>query len=243
MPCPAGGSIARATWDDGGRIDGFEFLGRVDRQVKIRGFRIEPGGLERLLRQCDGVADAAVAVIDRAGDRRLTAFIVERPGERLDVEAVRRRLAAGLPRYMVPADIIRLERLPLTPNGKIDRRALTLVELPADESSDLAPATDTERAVAAAWCDLLERPHVGVTSNFFDAGGHSLLLIALQRRVRAMTGREVPIVDLFANPTVRALAAYLDAGGQAGLLRLDAARDRAARQRHASGQRRQARPG
>ena len=77
------------------------------------------------------------------------------------------------------------------------------------------PEGETEALIAAIWCELLGVPNVGRTANFFDLGGHSLMVIQVQRRLQAATGHERPIVDMFSHPTIRALAALIDGRGQA----------------------------
>src|SRR6185312_15406307 len=98
--------------------------------------------------------------------------------------SLRRHLAERLPQYMVPSSLVLMERLPLTVNGKIDRQALLSVIEPSAASRRFeAPRTDTERALAAIWTELLEVPNVGVNDDFFDLGGQSLMAIrAVARR-------------------------------------------------------------
>src|SRR5690606_24530620 len=110
----------RVRWREDGEI---EFIGRADAQVKLRGFRIEPGEIEHALRDCPGVAEAAVLVEpDAAGENRLLAFVAGAPeGGEAGLET---RLRERLPAYMLPRSIVVLERLPISPNGKLDRDAL-----------------------------------------------------------------------------------------------------------------------
>jgi acyl carrier protein len=116
-----------------------------------------------------------------------------------------------LPEIMVPTVLLVLPALPLTPNNKVDRRALPP---PRAATAPLAAAPETvlEKRIAAIWQDALGLDSVGATDNFFDLGGHSLLVVQVQRRLREVCGHEVSITDLFRLPTVRALAAHL--GGQ-----------------------------
>ncbi|NBF00640.1 amino acid adenylation domain-containing protein, partial [Nonomuraea sp. K271] len=120
------GDLARRT-PDGDLV----YLGRADQQVKVRGYRVEPGEIEAALLGLDGVANAAAAVReDQQGRRRLVAYVVARPGARIEVETARSHLSRLLPPYAVPAVFVPLEALPLTVNGKLDRDALTAVPLP-----------------------------------------------------------------------------------------------------------------
>ncbi|HST62903.1 MAG TPA: amino acid adenylation domain-containing protein, partial [Longimicrobium sp.] len=185
-------------WLPDGTID---FRGRIDTQVKIRGFRIEPGEVEALLRGQDGVGDCAVIVReDVPGDKRLVAYLV---GD-ADVEAIRGRLRATLPDYLVPAAFVGVEALPLTPNGKLDRRALPAPDYAAGEY--VAPRTPTEEVLAGIWAEVLRLDRVGVEENFFDRGGHSLLATRVVSRIREAFGVELPLRALFEGPTVAQFA-------------------------------------
>jgi amino acid adenylation domain-containing protein len=201
------GDLARLLGD--GRI---EFLGRTDAQVKIRGVRIEPGEVEAALRAQPGVRAAAVAAPPGSGpggELRLTAYVVpapDRPWERL-VADLRRALAARLPDSMVPSLWVALPALPLSPSGKVDRRALPA---PAEEEAldaleAAAYRSPEEELLAALWAELLGRARgapVERHDQFFDLGGHSLLLTQLASRIRRAFGVELPLSDLFAAPTL-----------------------------------------
>jgi amino acid adenylation domain-containing protein len=243
-PCPFGAPGARMyrVMDRvRRRADGeLEYLGRIDFQVKVRGFRIEPGEIETALRQAPGVADCAVvAREDETGDRRLVAYVV---GE-AEAGALRAHLRRSLPEYMVPSAFVPLEALPLTPNGKLDRKALPAPELASPDKAYVAPRRPLEAALAGIWAEVLGVERVGVKENFFDLGGHSLLLMQVQARLSETLDRKIPIVDLFRFPTVAALAEHLGgevegtAGPQAGAEgRRRRGRDRAAVRRALAGQ-------
>ncbi|HEX6911460.1 MAG TPA: amino acid adenylation domain-containing protein, partial [Longimicrobium sp.] len=189
------------------RTPALEYLGRADEQVKVRGFRVEPGEIEAVLRAHPGVEECAVVLRqDGAGENRLAAYVTG-PAES---DALRAHLRRVLPDYMVPAAVVSLAALPLTPAGKLDRRALPA---PPAGGGGAGPRTGLEARVAAIWGELLGVDGVGVEDNFFDLGGHSLLLIRLQARLSAELGSELPVVELFQHPTVRALAARLQGAG------------------------------
>ncbi|WP_406634333.1 non-ribosomal peptide synthetase [Amycolatopsis sp. WGS_07] len=186
-----------------------EFLGRRDSQVKIRGFRIEIGEIENTLLRVPGVRDGAVVVADRGGQgKRLVAFYSGR--EPLDPGLMREQLAAALPEYMLPSAFHWRERLPLTANGKIDKKNLAVLaaELDAAEDDYRAPATGTERRLAAAWAEVLGvRPgQIGRLDHFFDRGGTSLSAVKLAIALN----RAVSIKDVARHPVLADLAALLD---------------------------------
>jgi acyl carrier protein len=209
-------------WSASGEI---EFLGRTDHQVKVRGYRIELGEIEALVLRQSGVSEAVViAREDVPGDVRLVAYLTGTFDEATLREAARREL----PSYMVPAAFVRMERFPHTPNGKIDRKALPPPGAAVEDASIpfVAPENELEETVARLWCEVLGRSRVGAEDNFFDLGGHSLLVVKLHRRLRAELSIEVALTDLYRFPTVRSLVARLRSPDQDQAV--EQARDRAA---------------
>jgi hypothetical protein len=200
------------------RADGaIEFLGRNDHQVKLRGFRVELGEIEAALAAHADIAQAAVAVHDDpVAGRQLVAWVAPGPARHPDAPGLRRHLRERLPGYMVPARIHVLASLPLNANGKIDRTALLE---PADAGNAGAalqpPETAMQRRVAEIWQDVLQRETVGIHDNFFDLGGHSLLMARVHARLLEALARPVSMIDLFRYPTVSELAHHLDAAAVA----------------------------
>jgi amino acid adenylation domain-containing protein len=185
------------------------FLGRRDRQIKLRGYRIEPAEIVEALRAHPAVTDAVVlATTDGTGEKRLVAYLEaeDRPALR---QQLREHLANRLPRYMIPTDFLLLDSLPLNRNGKVDERALPAPGPTEPDPDFRAPGTDTERWLADAWCTVLRLARVGLDDNFFDIGGHSLLLAEVQREL-AGRGHDLSIVTFFEYPTIQHLAKYLD---------------------------------
>jgi amino acid adenylation domain-containing protein len=210
-PFEPGGRLYRTgdlgRWREDGVV---EFSGRRDHQVKIRGFRIELGEIETRLRQQEGVREAAVLARDPGADGATLVAYVSAPPEISD-EALRAHLGRTLPDYMIPARFVRLDAFPLTANGKVDRRALPAPD-PEGASSGrerVEPATELERKLAAIWAEVLGRPGIGATDNFFAAGGHSLKITKLAVLIRQRLGADVPLNALFKAATVRDQARYL----------------------------------
>ncbi len=189
-----------------------EFLGRADAQVKIRGFRVEPGEVEASLVRLDGVSQAAVLTRGEGEARHLVAFVVAGA----DPEALLTKLAETLPAYMIPSSIVALDALPLTANGKLDRAALRDAERAPESPSpaDTGALSDAEATLVPIWEELLGHP-IGVEENFFEVGGHSLLAIRLIARLRTEVGVKLTLKALVDAPTVRQLAAKVDAAGGA----------------------------
>ncbi|WP_106400835.1 non-ribosomal peptide synthetase [Actinocorallia populi] len=189
------GDLARRTLDGG-----LEFVGRADDQVQLKGFRIELGEVESAIRELDGVVDAAVTV---AGDGdHLVAHVVGRvPGDLTGL------LSAKLPVHMVPARVLAVDALPLTVNGKLDRKALA--ERAARDDAPVAAAEGSSlAALVALFAETLPGADVDGDTDFFRAGGDSIVAISLINRARA---RGLPIVprDVFLFRTPRALAEHL----------------------------------
>ncbi|MFB2875365.1 thioesterase domain-containing protein, partial [Floridanema aerugineum] len=184
-----------------------EYLGRIDNQVKIRGFRIELGEIEVILGQHPQV-QAAVAIVreDTPGDKRLVAYITAESSTVLSSNELRQYLKAKLPDYMVPSAYVLLETLPLTPSGKVDRRALPE---PSDRTSSdtiVLPRNPVELKLAQIWSKILKLDLVGVKDNFFDLGGHSLLIPYLMAQIKQAFNKDIPLATLLQNPTIEQLA-------------------------------------
>ncbi|MPV70489.1 non-ribosomal peptide synthetase [Burkholderia sp. BE17] len=193
------------------RADGeIVYLGRADQQIKIRGFRIEPGEIEAALRDHPGVRDAAVVADDDAhGNARLVAYATP-ASDALDPVALRGHLAARLPAHMIPAHVVVLDALPLTVNGKLDRRALPRPEAVVDDAHREPPATPTERMLADIWARVLGREPARHDS-FFALGGDSIASLKALNAARVATGLDLPLQGMFMQPTLHALAAWIDA--------------------------------
>src|SRR5207249_1051279 len=157
---------------------------------------------------------AVVVREDVPGDKRLIAYVLAALRGGISVVELRQHLQNRLPPYMVPSAFVLLDAFPLSPNGKVDRRALPApVSRPELEESYLAPRNEIERTIAAVWQDVLKLAKVGVRDNFFDLGGHSLLLLQVHARLNAeLKGKRVSVLDLFRYPTIQALAAHLSPG-------------------------------
>jgi aryl carrier-like protein len=189
-------------WRSDGALD---FLGRADHQIKIRGFRVEPGEIEAALKGHPAIAQAAViAHEERAGEKRLVAYVVCAAGQEFDGAALRDHVAQRLPNYMTPALIVSLDALPLTPNGKLDRKALPAPDfVPAPWRE---PTNPTEETLCRLFGEILNLPHVGLDDNFFALGGDSIVAIQLVGRARK-AGLVLTPRDIFQYQSVEGLAA------------------------------------
>ncbi len=205
------------------RPDGsLEFVGRNDAQVKMRGFRVELGEIEARLLDHPDVHEAAVLLReDTLGDRHLVAYWVPRPATeepftRLENDPtlpprLRAHLLTMLPEYMVPAAYVRLDRLPLSTNGKLARKQLPPPRSSAYAQQEFeAPDGEIEGIIAQVWASLLDCDRIGRHDNFFQLGGHSLLMLRVVHRLQ-QSGIEIGIAEVFRHPTIQALAAHISA--------------------------------
>jgi amino acid adenylation domain-containing protein len=191
-------------WLPDGRI---EYLGRIDHQVKVRGFRIELGEIEAVLATHPGVREAAVVAFEAGpGDKRLVAYVAMGKAPAAELRAF---LASRLPDYMVPSCFVELPALPLSPNGRVDRKELARREPPREAAAEPAPGvalrTPSEELLAGIWADVLG-VEAGPGDDFFDLGGHSLLIGQVLARVRGAFGVDLPMRAAFEARTLGALA-------------------------------------
>ena len=210
------GSLRLYRTGDRARIgpDGaIEFLGRLDQQLKIRGFRIEPGEIESVLTRHPSVAQAFVTAIEYpAAGLQLVAYILPRDGADLAETELAEWITRWLPESMRPAALVQVDRFPTTASGKIDASKLprpALSHTPTPAAATRPPAGELEARIASIWGDVLGRRDLGATDNFFDLGGHSLLLVRVHTRLVAELGTPIRLVDLFANPTIAQQARLL----------------------------------
>lgn len=221
------------------RADGaIEFLGRIDQQVKIRGFRIELEEIAATIRQQAGVHEALVKVLEEGGNKRLVAYVeCKNITGRVSVSELRGHLRQRLPEYMVPAAFVILDKFPLNANGKIDHRALPPPSMEEEGAESYAsPESDLERTIASIWANALGVERVGRFDNFFDLGGHSLLLARVHEKMQQAIGKSFRIVDIFRYPTISSIAAYLGKSGD-DEHSFDDVRERARQQRLAKSRR------
>lgn len=188
-------------------------LGRRDDQVKINGVRIELAEVRAAMQACPGIADAYVTVVEQGGAKHLVGFAVAAPA--VTAASLGASLRARLAAAMVPSRLVLADELPRNANGKVDRQRLlqAAADAHAAVGQGAAPVaacgSGLEQTIHDVWCAALGQAAIGPDTNFFDAGGHSLLLLDVQHRLRQVLGRDVAAVQLFQHPTIRALAAFL----------------------------------
>jgi amino acid adenylation domain-containing protein len=207
------GEIERGyfTGDRGRRLlDGtVQFMGRTDNQVKIRGFRVEPAEIENAISLHDDVTAAAVKIIENSEQEKMIAayFSARR---NIDLQELRRFLENRLVDYMVPPFLKQLLKLPVTVSGKIDRLALPAPDITS--GIEYAPPSDhLEKQLVKTWSTILNLGEnvIGIDSNFFQLGGHSLNATQLTARIYREMQVKVPLAEVFKRPTIRTLAEFI----------------------------------
>ncbi|NDJ21057.1 amino acid adenylation domain-containing protein [Nostoc sp. B(2019)] len=189
-----------------------EYIGRIDNQVKIRGFRVELGEIEAVINQHPSISTSVVILReDKSGNQTLIAYTTLHPDKTLTIPELRRFLQNKLLDYMLPNVFMILEALPLTSNGKVDRQALPMPDAlrPELEVAFVVPQTEVEKTIASVWQKALNLEKIGIHDNFFEIGGHSLLLVTVHSQLQEILKAELSTLDLFRYPTINSLAEYL----------------------------------
>lgn len=205
------GDLAR--WLPNGAI---EFLGRSDNQIKFHGLRIELGEIEAAIEQYPAVAQAVVVTHSVENTMRLIAYYTRKEGSACNASAIRDFLKDRLSLSVIPSHFIEILSFPVTANGKIDRKALpapSFHDARAEEVSD--SLSDLERKILMVWKEFLKIDKAGLQDNFFDIGGHSLLMTLINNRLRRDLGIKLSMVEMFQYPTIASLAAYLGKNSKA----------------------------
>ncbi|TGE12802.1 non-ribosomal peptide synthetase [Hymenobacter elongatus] len=198
------GDIGR--WLPDGQV---EFIGRVDDQVKVRGYRIELGEIQFLLEQQEGVQQAVVVVKDIQGEKTIVAYW-EGSSEQSNKE-LKAALGKSLPAYMVPTYWVKMDKIPLNSNGKVDKKLLPLPSQKGAEAAALVePTTELEIRLQQLWKEVLNKKDVGIRSNFFEVGGHSLRATRLKSLILKRMGKDISLNELFQYPTIEQQASLLE---------------------------------
>ncbi len=186
-----------------------EFIGRLDTQVKVNGIRIELGEIEKALINCKSIDQAVVlAHKNRENENTLSCYYTEKAP--IGTVALRAHLHQYLPDYMLPSFYVRLDEFPLNINGKIDKKALPKPEeLMYETIKYEPPANELEEKLAQIWGEVLDLRKIGVNSNFYEIGGHSLKATRIISKVLRELKREISLKDFFEHSTIRRLSTFL----------------------------------
>lgn len=215
-PCAvtAGGRMYRTgdhvRWLANGKI---EFIGRSDTQIKLRGFRIELGEIEAALSRHPEIKEAIVTKwTEPEGEDHLVAYISPTGSSRPSAAELRMWLLRSLPAYMIPSKYMLVESIPRTASGKLDRRSLPEPSfLESANHPAMAPVrTPLQEMMADLWREILHREVNDAHANFFDIGGHSLLIFQLLARIEEVFGARISVRTIFDAPTIEELAKAIE---------------------------------
>ncbi|CAM3846172.1 non-ribosomal peptide synthetase [Kibdelosporangium persicum] len=189
------------------------YIGRQDHQVKIRGHRVELGEVEAAIRELPPVRTAAaVAHQGHDGTKQLVGYVVLDENGPDDLARLGDLLRTRVPGFLVPTAWVRLDELPMNSNAKVDRAALPPPGAATADREFSPPRTPAERAVADIWAEVFDLPGVGRHDDFFDLGGHSLMILRIIAVLRERHGMEVTVRSFLEHRTVEALAEAIDTG-------------------------------
>ncbi|MCF2829950.1 amino acid adenylation domain-containing protein [Pseudoalteromonas sp. DL2-H6] len=195
-----------------------EYMGRSDHQVKLRGLRIELGEIEAAINDIANLKDAVVVLYEKKldektlqqnspNDQRLVAYFTS--DQVIEPSAIKQTLAQSLPEYMIPAAYMKLDAIPLTANGKVDRKALPEPDdTSVERSVYAAPEGEVEELLAKIWVELLSTETISRHDNFFNLGGHSLLITQCILKLNA-AGLTTDVAQVFSTPVLCELAATI----------------------------------
>lgn len=198
-------------WNDDGNL---EILGRADRQVKVRGFRIELDEIESELSKNNNIKHSYVLISkDAQNNNQLLSFVVLKQTDEDSINEIYSNLKKNLPHYMLPTQILNVDKIPLTANGKVDKEKLHDIYSNTQSSEPLIkdlPRNQYELQISnEIYSNILNISGIGYKSNFFELGGNSLQATLVVSKIRSMFNVEINLVDFFQNPTVELLANYI----------------------------------
>jgi len=222
IPNPfSSGSVIFRSGDMAVRLaDGnLRYIGRMDKQIKIRGYRIETEEIENKINAMDGVQDCCVVLCDSGdgrGEEKLLAYVVPVPGHEPSLQGIRKRLVKFFPAYMIPSGFAFIDYIPLTTNYKVDISKLPKQEQQNENITGSVPRNRLEAEICEVWKEALGLDSVSINENFFDLGGHSLMLMQVYERLRELriSEKEFMVIDLFKYPTVELIAEFIRGSGQ-----------------------------
>ncbi|PJD91415.1 MAG: hypothetical protein CK424_07280 [Legionella sp.] len=197
------GDIVR--WKPDGNID---YIGRYDNQIKISGFRIEIEGIQTCLLHHPDIQQCFINVLeDEKHIKIIAAYIIGI--NKLNSQVLKKYLSEKLPAYMIPKVFVFVKQFPLTINGKIDHKKLPLPTLDWNNSMSVLPQTQMQKKLQTLWEELFQQHNIGVTDNFFDIGGHSLLLTHLVVKLKQIFDFDLVIYKFLENPTIETIEALI----------------------------------
>ena len=194
---------------------GLDFIGRIDDQINIQGRRVEPREIESLLEQFPEVSQAASTWLETGfGTRAILAAVVWQPNLPTSLDKLRVDLADKLPKALVPAKLLIVDKLPITNNGKVDRTAIRAMASSINENQEfdvISSLTQTEILMVKLWKQTLKSNDITIGSHFFEAGGDSLAAVILAMTLEKKLNIIVPSQLILETPVLTVFASQIDA--------------------------------
>ena len=199
------------TKDIGMQLDSgdIRYIGRKDLQTKVRGYRVNVLEIERKIHESGWVKAAAVTTFFSNQDTRLIAAVEAKEEQNLTVEGLKKWLVNQLPEYMIPSDIVLLEHIPINHHGKINWEVIHQQRIVRQEQlhgNIPVMFSNIEKELSLIWQTVLGKGNIDVDQNFFDLGGHSLLLMEVHQVLKNKFSKKIEVIDLFKFTTIRSLA-------------------------------------
>jgi len=181
----------------------FHIMGRIDNQLKVNGFRIEPFEIERIITSIEEVDDCAVlSAVTNDGVEQIVAYYSSEKG--MLKEKIYDKIISSLPKYMIPAKIIRVRCILRNSNGKIVPGNFEVISDNQEETAKKvfrSPRNEIEKEIISVIEEVLEVSGIGIDDNFFELGGNSFNALSIVSKTNRLFNTE----ELFSNPTVRML--------------------------------------
>ncbi|GAE32622.1 phosphopantetheine-binding protein [Alkalihalobacillus hemicellulosilyticus] len=187
----------------------------MDDQIKIRGIRVELGEIKSIISNHPHIQEAVITAVSTDNyEKKIIAYIVPKSNQ-LDIKELRTYTQQKMPLYMVPEIFMKIKSIPLNSNGKVDRNRLP--EPTSDEvrisDVNVPPTNITERKIKEVWVDILKQDNISINDNFFDVGGHSLLILQVKTKLELVFEKKIELMDLFQYPTIATLSARINNAG------------------------------
>ncbi len=175
----------------------------------MRGFRVELSEIEKCVRSYQGITEATVIKSVNDKEEFILAYYVTKDGSSVNQTELIAYLKQLLPNYMIPNRFVSVGAIPYNTNGKVDLGSLPLWQDNRQESLYEKPQSEEERKIYDVWQRSLGVQFIDINDNFFDIGGHSLLLSQVHYQLKELFGDGLSIVDMFNYPTIKALAEHI----------------------------------
>ncbi|GCE14614.1 non-ribosomal peptide synthetase [Tengunoibacter tsumagoiensis] len=211
FPASAEGLYRTGEWGKFTQEGQLQLFGTTSTRVRLQESMIDLIVIEQMLSEQVGVLQAAVSVDAEGSLMALIAYILPYAGQQPDPLQIKKALQQQLPGYMVPEHILIVPELIFLPDGQLDRRMLPQ---PSRTRQQVFAATANEQLLLQIWRKVLQKEQISMQDNFFEQGGHSLLLLQVHSQLPPEIKEVVSVVNLFQYPTILALSTFISAQRQ-----------------------------